>query len=113
MNELGAVCPPVVFLSAIGEGGTPYPNHMPFLAQACQRLWLVGSHDVYRQFTCVHHIIRILVPDHLDTGSRNVPSRFHCRRTDEAPLSQELSHRLITQAARLGRIPVAEHRVMS
>ena len=100
-------------MSAIGEGGTLYPNHMPFLAQACQRLWLVGSHDVYRQFTFVHHVIRILVPDHLDVGSRNVSSQFHCRHKDEARLSQELSHRPITQAARLGRIPVAEHRVMS
>jgi len=27
------------------------------LAQACQHLWLVGSHGVYQQFTYVDHAI--------------------------------------------------------
>ena len=48
------------------------------LAQAFQHLWLVGSHDVYRQFTFVDHTIQILAPNRLDASSRNVSSRVRC-----------------------------------
>src|SRR5258706_16033465 len=61
------------------------------LAQASQHLWLVGSHDVYRQFTCVDHTIQILAPNCLDASRRNVSSRIGCHLTqDEGTLSQEL-----------------------
>jgi hypothetical protein len=33
------------------ERGSPCTWPRTVLVQACQRLWLVGSHDVYRQFT--------------------------------------------------------------
>ncbi len=56
------------------EDPLSYPR--AFLAQACQHLWLVGSHDVYQQFTYVDHTIQILDPDHLDASSRNVSSRI-------------------------------------
>ena len=55
-DGLGAVCPPVVVLSAIGERETPIPTTC-LLAQACQRLWLVGSHDVYPRFIYLLHTI--------------------------------------------------------
>jgi len=61
------------------------------LAQACQHLWLVGSHDVYRQFTFVDRTIQILVPNRSDASSRNVSSRVRYHLVgDEATLSQEL-----------------------
>ncbi len=61
------------------------------LAQASQHLWLVGSHDVYRQFTFVDHTIQILAPNRLDASSRNVSSRIDCHLApDEGSLSQEL-----------------------
>src|SRR3954447_9485736 len=34
-----------------GEGGYPCTWPRTFLVQACQRLWLAGSHDVSQQFT--------------------------------------------------------------
>ena len=34
-----------------GEEGNPCTWPRTFLVQACQHLWLAGSHDVYRQFT--------------------------------------------------------------
>jgi hypothetical protein len=72
-----------------GKGGPPIlPTCL--LAQACQHLWLVGSHDVYQQFTYVDHTIQILDPDHLDASSRNVSSRIRYHLLDEVALSQEL-----------------------
>ena len=54
---------------------------MPFLAQASQHLWLVAFHDVYREFTYVHHTIH---PGPLspDAGRYTVPSRFGCQSGD-------------------------------
>jgi hypothetical protein len=39
-----------------GMGESPY-RAMCLLAQACQHLWLVGSHDVYQRFTWVDQAI--------------------------------------------------------
>src|SRR4051794_26405615 len=45
----GSASPPRVLMSTIEEEGPSIPT-LCLLAQACQRLWLVGSHDVYQQF---------------------------------------------------------------
>ncbi len=108
----GSACPPRVLLSTIEEGEPSMPTPC-LLAQAYQRLWLGGSHDVYQQFAYANHAISILAPDHLGAGSRGFASRFHRRRTGEVSLSQELLHSPVAQAAHPGRIPVVEHRVAS
>ncbi len=51
---LGAVSPPAG-LRLRQENGEFLSLPACLLAQAYQRLWLVDSDDVYRQFTCVHH----------------------------------------------------------
>jgi hypothetical protein len=55
-DGLGAVYPPVGRRLCQGK---EQPLNLPtcLLAQAYQRLWLVSSHDVYQQFTSVHHTI--------------------------------------------------------
>jgi hypothetical protein len=66
-----------------------YPR--AFWLKPLQHLWLVGSHDVYRQFTFVDHTIQILAPNRFDASSRNVSSRmsYHLLQ-DKGSLSQEL-----------------------
>src|SRR6266852_5786718 len=39
--------------STVREEGSSYTKPRAVLAQAYQRLWLVGSHDVYQRFTSV------------------------------------------------------------
>lgn len=94
---------------AIEERRTSIPTTY-LLVQAYQRLWLARSDDVYWQFTYVDHTIPILAPDRLDVSSRNVLSQGLLPSfTDDVTLSQELSHRQITLATRLGRIPIAQY----
>jgi hypothetical protein len=81
------------------------------LVQACQRLWLVGSHDVYQQFTWISHAIH---PgprppwrwQSLDSLAGYPTTR---RRGYVVPRA---SHRRIAPAARLGRVPMVVHRVI-
>jgi len=74
-----------------GRKGEPPILSTCLLAQACQHLWLAGSHDVYRQFTFVDRTIQILVPNRSDASSRNVSLRVRYHLVgDEATLFQEL-----------------------
>jgi len=52
IDGLGSACSPVARQRRQGKGK---PLHLAtyLLVQACQRLWLVSSHGVYRQFTWV------------------------------------------------------------
>ena len=56
LDDLGSAYPPVArhLRKMMGE-------HLLLatylLVQACQPLWLVGSHDVYQRFTWVSHVI--------------------------------------------------------
>ena len=59
----------------------PCTRYSAVLAQACQHLWLVAHHDVYREFTCVHHTIHP-APSPPDAGRYTVPSRFRCQSRD-------------------------------
>ena len=45
------------------------------LVQACQPLWLVGSHDVYQRFTSVRHVILPWLPTALGLAVVHVLSR--------------------------------------
>ncbi len=59
----------------------PSTRSSALLAQACQQLWLVAHHDVYRAFTSVHHTIHP-APSPPDAGRYTVPSRFRCQSGD-------------------------------
>src|SRR5262249_37430014 len=59
----------------------PCTRSSAFLAQACQHLWLGAHHDVYREFTCVHHTMHP-APSPPDAGRYTVPSRFRCQSGD-------------------------------
>src|SRR5216684_8620336 len=61
--------------STVREEGSSYTEPRAILAQASQRLWLVGSHDVYQRFTSVDPTIT-LAPDRLDARSHPCSSRF-------------------------------------
>jgi hypothetical protein len=80
-HGLGALSPP----GALGVHdrvlSRPCTRSSAFLAQACQHLWLAAHHDVYREFTCVHHTIHP-APSPPDAGRYTVPSRFRCQSGD-------------------------------
>ena len=80
-DGLGALCPP----GALGVHdrvlSRPCTRYSALLAQACQHLWLVAHHDVYREFTSVHHTIHP-APSPPDAGRYTVPSRFRCQSGD-------------------------------
>lgn len=61
MDGLGAVSPPVG-RHLRQESGESLNLPTCLLAQAYQRLWLVDSNDVYRQFTSVHRTILSKLP---------------------------------------------------
>jgi hypothetical protein len=80
-DGLGALCSPVVLgVHDRVRAKTLCPLRC-LLAQAYQHLWLVPFHDVYREFTCVHHTIHP-APSPPDAGSCTVPSRFGCQSGD-------------------------------
>jgi hypothetical protein len=58
--------------------GKPVQPATYLLVQAFQRIWLVGSHDVYQQFTSVTHTTLILAPVPPCAGSGNLASRLGC-----------------------------------
>jgi hypothetical protein len=85
-------------LDEVGSACSPVARHLretmrerlhlatSLLGQACQPLWLVGSHDVYRQFTCVSHVIPPSLPTAvglavvpgLSRGAHHLAVRLHC-----------------------------------
>jgi len=89
MDEVGSACSPVArhLRETIRER-----LHLAtsLLGQACQPLWLVGSHDVYRQFTCVSHVIPPLLPTAVGLAVVHALSRGAHHLVGEATLSQEL-----------------------
>ena len=80
-HGLGALSPP----GALGVHdkvlSRPCTRSSALLAQACQRLWLGAHHDVYQEFTSVHHTIHP-APSPPDAGRYTVPSRFRCQSGD-------------------------------
>jgi len=54
-NGLGPLFSPVALGVHESAGQKASAHHGAILAQACQHLWLVLGHDVYRAFTCVDH----------------------------------------------------------
>ena len=80
-DGLGALYPPVALRVHDREGEKPCTRYGALLAQADKHLGPVPCHDVYREFTCVHHTIHP-VPSPLDASRYTVPSRFGCQSDD-------------------------------
>ena len=59
----------------------PCARSSALLAQASQHLWLVLYHDVYQEFTYVHHTLHP-APSPPDAGRYTVSSRFGCQSGD-------------------------------
>jgi hypothetical protein len=81
MDGLGALSPPVALRVHDRVLSRPCTRSSALLAQACQHLRLVAHHDVYREFTYVHHTIHP-APSPPDAGRYTVPSRFKCQSGD-------------------------------
>ena len=77
-NGLGALCPPGALRVHDKVLSRLCTRSSALLAQAYQHLWLGAHHDVYREFTCVHHTIHP-APSPPDAGRYTVPSRFRCQ----------------------------------
>ena len=77
-HGLGALSPP----GALGVHdrvlSRPCTRYGALLAQACQHLRLAAHHDVYQEFTSVHHTMHP-APSPPDAGRDTVPSRFRCQ----------------------------------
>jgi hypothetical protein len=80
-DGLGALSPPGALRVHDRVLSRPCTRSSAFLAQAYQHLGLVAHHDVYREFTCVHHTIHP-APSPPDAGRYTVPSRFGCQSGD-------------------------------
>jgi len=80
-HGLGALCSPVAWDVHDRVLSRLCTRYSAFLAQASQHLWLVAHHDVYREFTSVHHTIHP-APSPPDAGRYTVPSRFRCQSRD-------------------------------
>lgn len=93
--------------------GRGKPVHLAtyLLVQAYQRLWLVGSHDVYQQFTSVTHTALILAPAPPCAGSDNLASQLGCYSYEFGYIVPEAIVRMIAPSPRSGRILVAEYQV--
>src|SRR5215831_3263191 len=76
-DGLGALSPPVALDVHDRVLSRPCTRYSALLAQAWQHLWLVAHHDVYQEFTCVHHTLHP-APSPPDAGRYALPSR--CRR---------------------------------
>ena len=74
-DGLGALCPPVALSVHDRVLARPCTHYSAILAQACQHLRLVAFNDVYREFTCVHHIVHP-APTPLDASRGTIPLRF-------------------------------------
>jgi hypothetical protein len=80
-HGLGALCPPGAWGVHDRVLSRLCTRSSALLAQACQHLWLGAHHDVYREFTCVHHTIHP-APSPPDAGRYTLPSRFRCQSRD-------------------------------
>jgi len=80
-HGLGALSPPGALGVHDRVFSRPCTRSSALLAQACQHLWLGAHHDVYREFTCVHHTMHP-APSPPDAGRYTVPSRFRCQSGD-------------------------------
>src|SRR4029453_1486226 len=80
-NGLGALCPPGALRVHDKVLSRPCTRSGTLLAQACQHLWLGAHHDVYQEFTCVHHTIHP-APSPPDAGRYTLSSRFRCQSGD-------------------------------
>jgi hypothetical protein len=60
------------------------------VVQACQPLWLVGSHDVYSRFTSVSHVLPPSLPTALGLAVVCGASRTTHHLVGEATVSQAL-----------------------
>jgi hypothetical protein len=81
IDGLGALSPPGALRVHDRVLSRPCTRSSALLAQACQHLRLGAHHDVYREFTCVHHTIHP-APSPPDAGRDTVPSRFRCQSGD-------------------------------
>src|SRR5215510_15168292 len=89
MDEGGSACSPVArHLRETMRERLPLAPSL--LGQALQPLWRVGSHDVYRQFTSVSHVIPPSLPTAVGLAVVPALSRVAPHLVGEAPLSQEL-----------------------
>ena len=89
MDEVGSACSPVAqHLRETMQERLHLATSL--LGQAWQPLWLVGSHDVYRQFTCVSHVIPPSLPTAVGLAVVHVPLTRRAPPCGEATLSQEL-----------------------
>src|SRR5215510_10632650 len=89
LDELGSTCSPVArHLRETMRERLHLATSL--LGQAFQPLWLVGSHDVYRQFTSVSHVIPPSLPTALGLAVVHALSRGTHHLVGEATLSQEL-----------------------
>jgi hypothetical protein len=74
MDEVGSACSPVArHLREVMQEHLHLATSL--LGQASQPLWLGGSHDVYRQFTSVSHVIPPLLPTAVGLAVVHVLSR--------------------------------------
>ena len=80
-DGLGALCPPEALAVHDRVCLRPCTRSSALLAQACQHLWLGAHHDVYREFTSVHHTVHP-APSPPDAGRYTLPSRFRCQSRD-------------------------------
>ena len=80
-DGLGALSPPVALGVHDRIVSRPCTRSSAFLAQASQHLGLVAHHDVYREFTCVHHTSQP-APSPPDAGRYTLASRFGRQSTD-------------------------------
>jgi hypothetical protein len=81
MDGLGALSPPGALRVHDKVLSRPCTRSSALLAQASQHLRLGAHHDVYREFTCVHHTIHP-APSPPDAGRYTVASRFECQSSD-------------------------------
>ena len=89
MDEVGSACSPVTrHLREVMQDHRHLVTYL--LVQASQPLWLVGSHDVYRHFTCVSHVIPPSLPTALGLAVVHTLSQVAHHLLGEATLSQEL-----------------------
>jgi hypothetical protein len=80
-DGVGALSPPGALRVHDRVLSRPCTRSSALLAQACQHLRLVAHHDVYREFTYVHHTIHP-APSPPDAGRYTLPSRFECQSGD-------------------------------
>ena len=80
-DGLGALSPPVALCVHDRILSRPCTRYSAFLAQAYQHLGLGAHHDVYREFTYVHHTIHP-APTPPDASRGTLPSRFRYQSGD-------------------------------